>query len=80
MSGDRLLQTGDVALDGDQGRVVVLLAREREEIAARRGCRRRRAPSAADDCFEVLLLLAELLGALRVVPDLRVFEVAGDVR
>jgi len=33
----------------------------------------------ADDGFERLLLLAELLGALRVVPQLRVLELAVDL-
>ena len=33
---------------------------------------------AADDALEIRALLAELLRALRVVPDVRVFELARD--
>jgi hypothetical protein len=73
--GDRLLEAVDVAGDREQRRVVVLGARQLEELRAVGEAvveRRQR----ADDRVERLLLLAELLRALRVVPDLRVLELA----
>jgi hypothetical protein len=63
----------DVALDGAEGGVVVLVARELEQ-PLRVAQAARDAGEAADDGVELLLLLAELLGALGIVPDLRVLE------
>jgi alkylhydroperoxidase/carboxymuconolactone decarboxylase family protein YurZ len=66
-----------VALDRGEGRLVALVAREFEELlrvaqaAVKRG-------QAADDRVELLLFLAEILGAPRVVPDLGVLERLGD--
>jgi hypothetical protein len=71
--GDGLLELRDVDLDGVQRRVVGFRAREIVELAAvvepflQSGQR-------MDDAVELLLLLAEVLRALRVVPDLRVLE------
>src|SRR5438552_3785184 len=58
-----------------QGGIVRVSARELEEL---RGVREPAADAAegADDRFERLLLLAEVLRALRVLPQLRVFELA----
>ena len=77
--GDGALELRDVGLDRDQRSVVALLARElvefRTVVKARMQLRQRH-----DDAVELLLLLAELLRTLRVVPDLRVFELAFDGR
>src|SRR5207244_3231353 len=58
-----------------QGGIVRVSARELEEL---RGVREPAADAAegADDRFERLLFLAEVLRALRVLPQLRVFELA----
>jgi len=66
-----------VALDRFEGRVVALVARELEELlrVAQAAVERRQA---ADDRVELLLLLAELLGAPPVVPDLGILERSGD--
>jgi hypothetical protein len=67
----------DVALDRDEGAVVVLLARHREELVGVADATLD-AGEAADDALEGLLLLAELLRALGVVPDLGILELARD--
>jgi hypothetical protein len=66
-----------VALDRYKGRVVALVARELEELlrVAQAAVERRQA---ADDRVELLLLLAEILGAPLVVPDLGILERLGD--
>jgi hypothetical protein len=70
---DDLLGSRDVGLDRGERRGVVLLAREREqlggvlEFAVQVG-------ESADEVVELLLLAAQILGALRVGPDVRVFE------
>jgi hypothetical protein len=70
-------EAGGVALDRLQRRVVTFVAGELEELL-----RVAQAPvdggQAADDGVELLLLLAELLGALRIVPDLGILERLGD--
>ena len=75
--GDALFARGEVGGDRFQRRVVGLGARETEElravpeIAVKRG-------HVVYHALERLLLLAELLRALRIVPDLRIFELALD--
>jgi hypothetical protein len=75
--GDAPLDAADVAFDGTQRRVVGFRASELVELlavvelAAELGQRQ-------DDAVELLLLLAELLRARRIVPDLRVLELAID--
>jgi hypothetical protein len=66
-----------VALDRLQGRVVALLARELEELL-RVAQPAVECGQAADDRVEMLLFPAELLGALRIVPDLGILERLGD--
>jgi hypothetical protein len=75
--GDAALDAPDVTFDGLKGRVVGFPARELVEflavveLAVEIGQRQ-------DDAVELLLLLAELLGARRIVPDLRILELAVD--
>jgi len=66
-----------VALDRCKGRVVALVARELKELLriAQAAVERRQA---ADDRVELLLLLAEILGAPLVVPDPGILERFGD--
>jgi hypothetical protein len=70
-------ELGRVTLDRYKGRVVPLVARQLEELlrvaqaAVERG-------QPADDRVELLLLLAEILGAPLVVPDLGILERLGD--
>jgi len=68
-----LREVCDVALDRAEGGIVVLVARELEQ-RLRVAQAARDAGEAADDGVELLLLLAEFLGALGIVPDLRVLE------
>jgi K+/H+ antiporter YhaU regulatory subunit KhtT len=75
--GDALLELACIGLDREQRVVVRFLARERVELAAVVESLRQRAQR-MDDAVELLLLLAELLGARRVVPDLRILEFAVD--
>jgi hypothetical protein len=76
---DAPLDAADVGLDGAQRRVVRFRPRERVELpavvelAAEIGERQ-------DDAVELFLLLAELLRAGGVVPDLRILELAVDRR
>jgi hypothetical protein len=56
-------------------RVIVLGSRKLEKLR-RVGEADADAAERGDDRFQLLLFLAELLGALRVVPELRVFELA----
>jgi hypothetical protein len=73
----RPLELRDVGLDGEQRCVVGFRAREVVELAAvveplgESG-------QDMDDAVELLLLLAEVLRALRIVPDLRILELAVD--
>ena len=73
----RFSRPREVVAHGLQRRVVALGARQLEQLRAvgepgvDRGQR-------ADDVVERLLLLAQRLRALLVVPDLRVLELAGD--
>jgi hypothetical protein len=70
---DDLLRARDVGLDRGERGGVVLLAREREELggvlqlAVQIGER-------ADEVVELLFLAPQLLGALRVRPDVRLLE------
>jgi hypothetical protein len=57
--------------------LVVLADRQIQQVAGLAERTGQRA-DAADDAIEVRALLAELLRALRVVPDVRVFELARD--
>ena len=71
------LEGGGVGFDGLHGVLVVLGGGELEEVSAVGEalvdlCERH------DDAFEGLLLLAELLGARGVVPDVGVFELLAD--
>src|SRR5439155_2605236 len=70
---DRPLERLDVLRYGDERRVIALAAGELEEFSAvlqpRAEVRER-----ADDALELFSLFAELLRALRVAPDARVFE------
>jgi len=70
-------ELGCVALDRYKGRVVAFVARQLEELlrVAQAAVEGRQA---ADDRVELLLLLAEILGAPRVVPDLGILERFGD--
>ncbi len=73
-----MLELLDIGGNAQQRRVIALRPGELEQLA------RVREPAAdaaqrADDGLERLLLLAELLGALRVVPQLRVLELAIDL-
>jgi hypothetical protein len=75
--GDAPLDAADVAFDGAQRGVVGFGARELVELLAVVEL----APQLGqcqDDTVELLLLLAELLRARRIVPDLRVLELAID--
>jgi hypothetical protein len=76
---DRLAQRFDIAGDRREGRVVAFGARELEKLDAvgKSAVERRQR---ADDAIERLLLLAELLRALGIVPDVRVLELALDRR
>ena len=71
------LEGGGVGFDGLHGVLVVLHRGELEEILAV-GEALADLFQRHDDAFEGLLLLAELLGARGVVPDVRVFELFAD--
>jgi hypothetical protein len=73
--GNALCEPRRIGLDGQQRVVVGLLPRERVELAAVIDAALKRAQR-VDDAVERLLLLAELLRARRVVPDLRILELA----
>jgi hypothetical protein len=77
--GDGALELRDVGLDREQRGVVGLGAREIVELAAivESGLQ---SGQRMDDAVELLLLLPELLRPLRVVPDLRILELAVDGR
>jgi isoquinoline 1-oxidoreductase alpha subunit len=74
---DELLDGAQVGAHRLQRSVVVLSAREFEQLAAVRQPRVDRRER-ADDAVEGLLLLAKRLRALGVVPDLGILELAGD--
>jgi len=67
----------DIVRNGRDRALVVLADREIEQVAgfAERVGQR---TNAADDALETRAFLAELLRALRVVPDVRVLELARD--
>jgi len=71
--GDALFQRGGIAFARDEGVLVVFLVREVEQIlrvaqvVVQRAQRRH-------DAFQQLLLTTERLRALRVVPDVGIFE------
>jgi len=67
----------DIVRNGRDRALVVLADREIEQVAGFAERVGQRA-DAADDAIEIRALLAELLRALRVVPDVRVFELARD--
>jgi hypothetical protein len=71
--GDEFLHGVEVGLDRLQRGFVILLARHLEQVAGV-GQRHADAGQRADHGFEGFLLLAQGLGALRVVPELGVFE------
>jgi hypothetical protein len=76
---DRGFQSRDVVGHRVERGVVGVVARELEQLAAvieARGEPGKR----ADDVVELLLFLAQDLGALGIVPDLGVFELAPDFR
>ncbi len=65
--------------DRVERRVVGFGARELEQLARCRVSPVSRLRQRADDAFERFALLAELLRALRIVPDLRIFELSRDL-
>ena len=73
MRGERL----DVARDRERGALVAFLDGEIEQIA-RLGQALGQAADAADDALEARAFLAEVLRALGIVPDVGMFEFAGD--
>jgi hypothetical protein len=75
--GDLLCQPGDVGLDRDQRRVVLIGARHLEQLAriAHAGFQR---VHLLHDQVEALLLPPQFLCALGIVPDLWVFQRAAD--
>jgi hypothetical protein len=75
---NRLLDAADVVADGNDRGVVTLRARELEQLGAV-GQQAVDVAQRADDRVERLLFLAERLGALGIVPDLRVLELAADL-
>jgi len=75
---DGLLDAGDVVAHGDERRIVALGARQLEQLAAVREIAVDVAKR-ADDRLERLLLPAERLRALGIVPDLGVLELALDL-
>jgi len=74
----RLLDLPRVVFEGDERRIVVLRAGEVEQLDRIPYAFVGRA-EAVDDCLERFLLLAELLRALAVVPDVRVFQKLADL-
>jgi hypothetical protein len=74
---DLALQRSGIVAQRVQRRIVALVARKREQLVdvGEAGVDRGQRP---DDGIERLLLLAEGLGPLGVVPDLRILELAGD--
>jgi hypothetical protein len=75
--GHRVLEPRDVVDDRSDRRVVALGARDRVEIPAVVEAALD-AGECVDDAVERLLLAAELLRPRRVVPDLRILELALD--
>jgi hypothetical protein len=73
------VERGDVFGDGFERRVVGIAARELEQLGAVADAGIE-PDQRDDDVVERLLLLAELLRALRIVPDLRVLELARNLR
>jgi hypothetical protein len=75
---DRGFQSRDIVGYRVQGGVVGIAARKLEQLAAvvQTG---RKAGERPYDVVELFLFLAENLGALGIVPDLRVFELAPDL-
>ena len=69
-------QTVDVGGDGDSRAFVFLGFRQFKQFA-RAGKAIAERPDAVDDPVERRALLAELLRALGVVPDVRIFQLAG---
>jgi hypothetical protein len=73
LRGERL----DVARDRERGALVAFLDGEVEQVA-RFGQALGQAADAADDTLEARAFLAEVLRALGIVPDVGMFEFAGD--
>ena len=67
----------DIVGDRGCGALVAVADREIEQIAGLAERFGQRADS-ADDAIEIRAFLAEILRALRVVPDVRAFELARD--
>jgi hypothetical protein len=72
------LEAARVLLDAQQGRLVVLRAAQLEQLAGVPQAVRDRAER-LDGVLQALLLAPQLLGALRVGPDLRVLELPVDL-
>ena len=70
-------QRFDVARDRDGGALVAFFDGQIEQIA-RLGQTLGQAADATDDALEARTFLAEILCTLRIVPDVRIFEFAGD--
>jgi hypothetical protein len=70
-----LFETADIAFDADQGFFVILAAGEFEQFG---GIRQFLVDvdQRQYDAFQQFLFLAQFLGALGVVPDLGIFEIA----
>ena len=68
---------GDVGFNRDQGVLVVFIARQREQFGSVVQLRTN-AGEPGDDAVQQLFLAPQGLGALGVLPDVRVFEFAGD--
>jgi hypothetical protein len=74
-AADLLFETADIAFDADQGFFVILAAGEFEQFG---GIRQFLVDvdQRQYDAFQQFLFLAQFLGALGVVPDLGIFEIA----
>ncbi|OGA16002.1 MAG: hypothetical protein A3H32_13665 [Betaproteobacteria bacterium RIFCSPLOWO2_02_FULL_63_19] len=77
--GHVLFNRGDVGFDRDQGGIVAFRAREREQVG---GIAQPSVDAAyrCDGAFELFFFAPQFLGALRVLPDVGVFEFASDLR
>src|SRR5439155_8714761 len=75
--GDLLLELRNVGADRSERRIVALGACEIEELGAVVQALVEQ-DQCADDLIELFLFAAQILRALRIVPDVRVLELAGD--
>jgi hypothetical protein len=74
-AADLLLEAADIAFDADQGFFVILAAGKLEQFGGI-GQLLVDIDQRQYDAFQQFLLLAQFLGALGVVPDLGIFEIA----